>query len=63
MTARESDRLKILEAELRDEERRLQSLQQRQLAGANDDRLTQDLLRSQASLDALRREISKVQRP
>jgi hypothetical protein len=60
--ARETDRLRILESELREEERRLQGLQQRQQASP-EERLSQDIARSQASLDALRREIAKVRRP
>ncbi len=60
--ARESDRLRILESELRDEERRLQGLMNRQQT-ASDETLSQDIARSQASLEALRREIAKVRRP
>jgi polyhydroxyalkanoate synthesis regulator phasin len=50
-----------LQEELRQEERRLQEIQQRQ-AGAPDTRYQQDMARSQASIDALRREIAKVRR-
>lgn len=60
--SRETDRIRILESELREEERRLQSLIQRQQA-APEDKLVQDIARSQASLDALRREIGKVRKP
>jgi hypothetical protein len=59
--SRDADRLSILQEELRQEERRLQEIQQRQ-AGAPDTRSQQDMARSQASIDALRREIAKVRR-
>lgn len=62
LQAREADRLRILEAEVREEERRLQSLLSKQHS-ASDERVGQDIARSQASLDALRREIAKVRRP
>lgn len=61
-SAREADRIRILEIELKEEERRLQGLQQRQQS-TTDERLGQDIARSQASLDALKRELAKARRP
>lgn len=59
--ARDTDRLRILEDELRQEEARLQELQSTG-TGRGDAGRQQDILRSQASIEALRREIAKVRR-
>jgi Flp pilus assembly protein TadD len=66
--ARESDRLTILLAELRDEKQKLEALKQKQIkaggaAGPNEDSgsdLSKAVARSQSDVNALEREIARV---